>query len=236
MGPMSDPTITESKNMFKIYFQAALVGMAALLLSSVATATFEFYTEEELFELADIVVDAEVVEVRCNSAWHDGGFIYRRYDNDLMTLHALKGEVGRSFSMQTVDIIENGAIGPGCVSIQTPILPQGWSGRLYLVRNDDGNLGFAGGGSGMPAVKDPNASVVYELPVCEPKADGYPIVPISNDNLRGKDGNHSVSASQGCSVSSGASSWGGKGFAALGLLCLVLARRLACSRVSCSRS
>jgi len=225
----SHPPTSESKTMFNFRFHAALVGIAVLLLSSIAAAGGQYYSEEELFDLADIVVDVEVTDVRCNSAWVQNSFTFRRYDNDLMTLDVIKGEVESSFALQTTDIQESINIGPGCGSGQTPILPRGWSGRLYLVRNNDGSLVFAVADDWGVAVTDPYASVIHELPVCEPKADDDPRVDINNDDSGDNGPTGSASAARGCSVSSGSSSGsssqGGNGFAALGLLGLVLVSR-----------
>ncbi len=199
----SHPPTTESKTMFKFRFHAALVGIAALLLSSIAAAGWKYHSEEELFDLADIVVDVEVAEVRCNSAWEQSGFTFRRYDNDLTTLNVIKGEVESSFALQTTDIAENFDIGPGCGSGQTPLLPRGWSGRLYLVRDNDGSLVFAVADDGGVAVTDPYASVIHELPVCEPKADDDPGVYINNEDSGDNGPTGSASAAQGCAVTTG---------------------------------
>lgn len=196
---------------------AVAAASAALFSSSIALAG-PFYQEEELFEMADVVVDATVADIRCTGATAfgcsdtidpdvEGTCIERNYGHELSTLNVLKGEIDETFALAGSEF-EGFEIGCSDASY---VLPKGWTGRLYLSRGDDGTLSVVDWGT---AVKDPDASVLHQLPVCEPKAD-------PNDG-QPEDSILTETPAQGCSLSAGTPATDPRGFVSAVLVGLAL--------------
>lgn len=189
----------------------AVAAVSAALFSSSIALAGPFYQEEELFEMADVVVDATVADIRCTGAKAfacsdtidpdvEGTCIEQDYDHELTTLNVLKGEIDETFALAGSQIDRPAGIDFGCMD-PSYVLPKGWTGRLYLYRGSGGKLYVVDWGA---AVKDPYASVLHQLPVCEPKADPNP------------------NAAQGCSLSAGTPANDPRGFVSAVLVGLAL--------------
>lgn len=207
---------------------AVAAAAAAFFTSSIALAG-PFYQEEELFEMAHVVVDATVADIRCTGAtsWGcsdvldphvEGTCIEQNYDHELTTLNVLKGEIDETFALAGSQIDRPPGIDFGCMD-PSYVLPKGWTGRLYLYRGSGGKLYVVDWGA---AVKDPDASVLHQLPVCEPKADPNPKADPSPNDSEPEEPTPAESPAQGCSLSAGTQATDPRGFVSTVLLGLAL--------------
>lgn len=199
--------------------QITAVAIAASLFATAGLAQAgPEYTEEELFEMADIVVDVEVTANECLSAVETSESIVRRYGHTLQTLEVIKGDAGDVMELVGTSTEWDPEIGEAGCSQAEYVLNEGWVGRLYLGQLADGSLQIVDWGG---AVMDQEASSLAPLPACEPKSKDIDPLPQPDEDPSDTSGVANDQAG-GCSTSGSAPASGawlalsllGLGFAA----------------------
>jgi MYXO-CTERM domain-containing protein len=102
----------------------------ALTLSSSAWAG-PFYTEEELFELASVVADVEVLSTSCGEVTTYDYGVVTHYSSMVRTVQVLKGELPAEFDYRSHTTAYGEGGEAGCSEAEHPV-GQGWVGRAYL--------------------------------------------------------------------------------------------------------
>jgi len=187
-------------------FAACCIASVLTTLAASAVAGVEL-PEEDLLEMADVVAEVEVTATACVEAKDTADATIRSYGSTMTTLEVLKGELEDTFSYSVTQTeYDPDADMPSCTDAEY-VLPQGWVGRVYLMNTGPGEYVIRDLGG---AVVDQNASVMHELPVCEPQTD-MPCLDAScgNDDLTDSDPSTGDASSGGCSVSgpADASAW-----------------------------
>lgn len=143
---------------------------ASLLAATVSSSAFAGpppLSEEELFELADVVVEVESVGIACmgNSVETEWS-IQRSYESELQPLELLKGDISMENVLQyrvtSTEYTDEAGL-PGCSSPEY-VLPEGWVGTVYLMEQSDGTYAISEWGG---ADKDMEQSVTHAVPSCD---------------------------------------------------------------------
>ena len=188
------------------------------------------YTEEELFEMAELVVDVEVAETTCDGSIQtdENGNVTTSYQSELDVLSSSKGGAEGTIFYKTASTVWQPGYAPIGCSAPSVVLAAGWVGRLYLSEHADGAYRLL---SWNAAVKDHEASIIEELPQCSAPAD--PSNPDQGGDVGSEPGGDAGSTgavaeeASGCSIGSAGSGAAGNGWLSLAFmgLGLFVARR-----------
>jgi len=177
---------------------AVSITLATILAGGTALAGPQPPTQEELMDLADLVVDVKVVDTVCDGDSVDEEWgTSTSYESDLEVLDVVKGQAEDFITYQVSETVYDEGYGqPGCSSPEI-VLPAGWVGRLYLQGSSESGYAIEFFGA---AEIDPEASVLEQLPDCSVTSTTYPAdVEVEGDDT-------DTAGAQGCSVTGAASS------------------------------